>query len=232
MRRSRRKGQLRRTSSMRRRSHGDDEDFLPVVRGAASAPRRTGRMTNDAPQNSKPPPAGPSWPTRLTAATKTPLAIAWERWISSHAWCCASAVLRLLVRVPADRRRVDQHFRAVQRRQPRPFGIPLVPAHQHADAAEARVEGAEAGVAGREIILLVSRAGRRGCASCDRGRAGCRRRRRRPRCCGTPRRRGARTATPTITTPASRATRARRSVEGPGIGSARSNRAGSSRWQK
>ena len=39
------------------------------------------------PQNSMPPPFGPSCPTRLTAATKTPLAMACERWIVSQALC-------------------------------------------------------------------------------------------------------------------------------------------------
>src|SRR5258708_155040 len=35
-----------------------------------------GSHTNDAPQNSRPPSGGPSCPTPLTAATKTPLAMA------------------------------------------------------------------------------------------------------------------------------------------------------------
>ena len=42
-----------------------------------------GSATNDAPQNSMP----PSVPTRFTAATNTPLAIAWLRIIVSQAEC-------------------------------------------------------------------------------------------------------------------------------------------------
>jgi hypothetical protein len=47
--------------------------------------RPNGSATKDCPQNV----SAPSWPTRLTAATKTPLAIAWARWMVSHAECCA-----------------------------------------------------------------------------------------------------------------------------------------------
>ena len=57
--------------------------------------------------------------------------------------------------MPADGGRVKKDFRALQRRQPRGFGIPLVPANQHADFAVARLPRLEAEVAGREIKFLV-----------------------------------------------------------------------------
>ena len=64
------------------------------------------------------------------------------------------AVLRLFGWMPADRRRIEQHLRAAERRQARAFGIPLVPADQRRDARVTRVEAAEAQIAGREVILL------------------------------------------------------------------------------
>ena len=65
------------------------------------------------------------------------------------------AVLRLLVGMPADRRRIEEHVRALQRRQPCALGIPLVPADQRAELAEVGLEGLEAQIAGREVELLV-----------------------------------------------------------------------------
>ena len=65
------------------------------------------------------------------------------------------AVLGFLARMPADGGGVEEDLRALQRGEPRGFGIPLVPADQHADLAVARLPGAEAEVAGREIELLV-----------------------------------------------------------------------------
>ena len=67
----------------------------------------------------------------------------------------AGAVLGLLRRVPADRGRVEEHVRARQRGQPRRLRVPLVPADQRADAPAGGVERAEAEVAGREVELLV-----------------------------------------------------------------------------
>ena len=57
--------------------------------------------------------------------------------------------------MPADGGGVKKNFRALQRGQPRGFGIPLVPANQHADFAVARRPRLEAGVAGCEIKFLV-----------------------------------------------------------------------------
>ena len=62
---------------------------------------------------------------------------------------------RLLLGVPADRRRIEQHVGALQRSEACAFGIPLVPAHERPDPSHARVERTEAQVAGREIELLV-----------------------------------------------------------------------------
>ena len=82
------------------------------------------------------------------------------------------AELRLLRRMPADRRRVEQDVGAEQARDARGLRIPLVPADQHADARVARAPDAEAArllrhladpvdaivvrrVAGDEVVLLV-----------------------------------------------------------------------------
>ena len=54
------------------------------------------------------------------------------------------AELLFLRRVPADGRGIEQHLRALQRREPRALGIPLVPANERADAASGRVDGLEA----------------------------------------------------------------------------------------
>src|SRR5438552_2970971 len=67
----------------------------------------------------------------------------------------SDAELRFLRGMPADRSRIKQHVRALQRRQARALGIPLVPANQRAEASGAGVESAESEVAGREIELFV-----------------------------------------------------------------------------
>ena len=68
MRRSRRNGQLRRVSSW---SLGSQVAMRisSVSRPARARTRPNGSARNEPPQNSRPPPAGPSWPIRLTAAT-------------------------------------------------------------------------------------------------------------------------------------------------------------------
>ena len=50
-----------------------------------------GSQTQPAPQNSMARGKAPSCPIRLTAATYTPLAMAWLRWIVSHAECGLAA---------------------------------------------------------------------------------------------------------------------------------------------
>ena len=65
------------------------------------------------------------------------------------------AELLLLRRMPADRRGEEEDLRAVHRGEARAFRIPLVPADEHADAAEPRGPRLEPEVARREIELLV-----------------------------------------------------------------------------
>ena len=65
------------------------------------------------------------------------------------------AELVFLGRVPADGSGIEEHLRALQRGEPRALGIPLVPAHERADAAKAGVHGLKAQVARREVVLLV-----------------------------------------------------------------------------
>ena len=68
-------------------------------------------------------------------------------------WAAPNSVF--LRRVPADGGGIEEHFGALERGEARGFGVPLVPADQRADAAEAGVEGLEAEIAGGEVILLV-----------------------------------------------------------------------------
>src|SRR5581483_9495887 len=78
VRRSRRKGQFWRVSSMRFRSHSTIR-VSSLSSLALAMMRPKGSATNDCPQNC----SWPSLPTRFTAPTKTPLAIAWARWMVS-----------------------------------------------------------------------------------------------------------------------------------------------------
>ena len=165
-----------------------------------------------------------SCPTRLTTATYTPLAMAWARWMVRQASCCDCAELGFLRGMPADGGGIEQDLGALQRGQARAFRIPLVPADQRAHAADVGVESAEAEVAGSEVDTSRSTADRRGCASCDRGRAGSRRRRRWRPCCDRRRARASRTATRSARSAAAWPAAASRFVTGPGMGSARSNR--------
>ena len=57
--------------------------------------------------------------------------------------------------VPADGCGVKQYLCALQRREARGFGIPLIPADEDADFRVGGVPGAEAGVAGGEVKLFV-----------------------------------------------------------------------------
>jgi hypothetical protein len=65
----------------------------------------------------------------------------------------ALAVGFLLVRMPADRRQVEEDLGAAQRRQPRALRIPLIPADQGADPSRGRVERAKPEIARSEIEL-------------------------------------------------------------------------------
>src|SRR5215470_13753727 len=60
-----------------------------------------------------------------------------------------------LARMPADRRWIKNNLRAAQRRQPRRFRIPLVPANAHAELAALCVPRLKAEITRREIKFLV-----------------------------------------------------------------------------
>ena len=60
-----------------------------------------------------------------------------------------------VVRLRTDGGRIEQHLGPHQRHGPRGLGVPLVPADADAQAAEAAVPDAEAGVAGAEIVLFL-----------------------------------------------------------------------------
>ena len=57
--------------------------------------------------------------------------------------------------MPADGGGIKQNLRALHGGEAGGFGIPLVPANEHADFAEFRLPGAEAKIAGREIKFFV-----------------------------------------------------------------------------
>src|SRR6185295_15132293 len=63
--------------------------------------------------------------------------------------------LRFLRGMPSNRGGIEQDLGALQRGQAGAFGIPLVPAHQRAHAADGSIESAIAQVAGSEVILFV-----------------------------------------------------------------------------
>ena len=67
---------------------------------------------------------------------------------------CAAPYCAFSDGMPADGGRIEKNVRAREARKARGFRIPLIPADQHAEAAEARVEIQEAEIAGREIKLL------------------------------------------------------------------------------
>src|ERR1700730_4547252 len=57
--------------------------------------------------------------------------------------------------MPADCRWIKKNVRAAQARQPRSLRMPLVPAHQHADAGESRIEIRKSQVSWRKIKFFV-----------------------------------------------------------------------------
>ena len=153
MRRSRRNGQLRRVSSMARGSHST----IRVSSASCDASAITCpcvSQTNDPPQNSMPFSAGPSYPTRFTDATYTPLAMACDRWMVRQESCCALPNSAFSGRVPADGGGVEQNLRAAQSCEAGGFGIPLVPTDERGNPRETRIETAEAQIAWSEVIFL------------------------------------------------------------------------------
>ena len=58
-------------------------------------------------------------------------------------------------RMPPDRRRIEQHIRALQRCETRSFRIPLIPADQRSHFADVRIHSLESQIARSEIELLV-----------------------------------------------------------------------------
>src|SRR4030067_1071045 len=58
--------------------------------------------------------------------------------------------------IPANGRRVEQQIGTVEGHEARGLGVPLVPAHQHAEPPDAGVDGLETEIAGREVEFLVA----------------------------------------------------------------------------
>src|SRR4029077_19128939 len=67
----------------------------------------------------------------------------------------SGAEFLLFGRMPADRGGIKNNVRADEARKARTFGIPLVPAHEHPDAAKSSVEVRKAEIARSEIKFLV-----------------------------------------------------------------------------
>src|SRR5262245_48199288 len=63
--------------------------------------------------------------------------------------------LRLFCRMPSNGSGIREDVRSLQRRQPRAFGVPLIPADECANAAVLSVKSFEAEIARREVELLV-----------------------------------------------------------------------------
>ena len=186
MRRSRRNGQLRRTSSIAPRIALHHQDLFPVVRPSAST-CPNGSATNEPPQNSRPSlrrtlVAHAIHRRHVHAVRNRVRRAGWSR----QASCCAAPYCAFSDGCHPMAVGIEQNLRAAQRRQPRAFGIPLVPADQRRDAPVARVETAKAQIARREVVLFEVAAGRPECASCDTARAARRRHRSPPPCCDTP----------------------------------------------
>ena len=162
MRRSRQNGQLRRTSSMRRRSTSATSiSSLSCEACAITCPN--GSAINDPPQNSRPLPCCASIAANVAGLEADAVRHRHVHTVGNRMRALNGtprivlclAVLRFLVRMPADRRGIEQHVRSLQRRQARALGIPLVPAHQRAELSEVRLERFETEIARREVKLLV-----------------------------------------------------------------------------
>ena len=153
MRRSRRNGQLRRTCLDRARDRSRRRsDLLVASPTRARARGRTDRRRTTGPRSG----TASSRPTRFTAATKTPFAIACARWIVCQASCCAASTAGALVELPADRRRVEEDLRARRaRRAARPRGTTGPSTRASPMRASRAGDAREAEVAGREVELLV-----------------------------------------------------------------------------
>src|SRR3954468_42467 len=67
----------------------------------------------------------------------------------------ARTVFGLFSRMPPDSCGIEKNIRALHRRQPRRFRIPLVPANEHSYFCVARLPGPKAKITGREIEFLV-----------------------------------------------------------------------------
>ena len=102
-----------------------------------------------------PPPGSPSWPTRLIGGDVDAVRDGVGALHGAPGVELRGAVLRLLRRVPADRRRVEENGGAQQRGQPRRLRVPLIPADQACRPRRSGSDGAEAEVARREVELLV-----------------------------------------------------------------------------
>ena len=153
MRRSRRNGQLRRTSSICFGSHSTTRISSLIVRrfGEHAAERIADER--------RAPEFEPAFrrPFEADAIHRRDIDAVGDGVRALHGppgIVLRRAVLRLFGGMPADGGRIEKNVRARERGEARRFGIPLVPADQRRDAAELRIERAEAEIARREVKLL------------------------------------------------------------------------------
>ena len=154
MRRSRRNGQLRRVSSMRCGIAFDDQNFFLV--GGAFGEDSAKRIGDEG--------MSPEFEAAFGRALEADAIHGRDKNAVGDGVGALNrapgvelrrAEFLLFGRMPADRRGIENNVGAAEARQARAFRIPLVPAHQHADAAEFRVEIRKAEVARSEIKFLV-----------------------------------------------------------------------------
>ena len=153
MRRSRRNGQLRRVSSMRRGSHSTSSISSSVCVGFGHHHAERIGDERSAPEFQ----AVLGRPFEAHAIHRRHVDAVGDgvgALDGAPGIVLRRAVFRLLRRMPADGGGIEQHLRAAERGQTRGLGIPLVPANQRRNARVAGIEAAEAQVAGSEVIFF------------------------------------------------------------------------------
>ena len=118
---------------------------------ARASTRPNGSATNEAPQNSQ----VAFVPNTVSDCNKHAVSQRVAALDQLPRLVLRRAELRLLRRVPADRGGIEQDLGALESGEPRGFGEPLVPAHQHADLCPPHREALEPEIAGGEVVLLV-----------------------------------------------------------------------------
>ena len=157
MRRSRRNGQIRRTCSpcvqiqrraqdLGRRGSGLGQDFALRAGDEAAAPETNARAVR----------RGIGFMADAVAGQHGhPVGHGMGALDGDPRIALAGLLIGGIVRIPADGGGVEQQFRAGQGHEPRRFRVPLIPAHQHAEPTDGRIDGGESQIARGEIKLFI-----------------------------------------------------------------------------